>query len=515
MGDVQISDLCIGIISDIILTPHFFLSIELAFGENIRIFSIPYGERNEKEYRKQLLESDVIIVWLNLETEISDLWNISYSRAMTYQQIIDKIVSMCSMLHADLQMYKKAFVFWFLFEDYFDKRSVVLGCHYDTLVDKMNIKLSETIKNNVSFIDLKRLIAQIGITNAYDQIGKYRWNAPYSKVLVELAAREIYKQYLIEKGITKKCLVLDCDNVLWGGILSEDGIENIKLSRGGLGRPYQDFQRFVLSLYYHGVILTVCSKNDFSDVEAMFCGHSEMILKMEHIAFFKVNWGSKSDNIKQIAETLNIGLDSMVFIDDSSAEIEAINDLLPEVTAILYDRDTVYNKLSCFNIKCNIDSDNIKKRNDTFRTNQFREELKAKYENYDDYIASLDVKMDIHEALPIEFARIAEITQRTNKCTNGKRYTVADIKEHLENEECKLYALYVSDCFSDLGLVGSVEVSGNTLTLFSLSCRALGRNIEKTIFDFICSNHQIRGIEFQTTGKNEELKTFLQRYFSL
>lgn len=514
MGDLQTSDLNIGIISDIILAPYFFSSIELVFDENIRIFSIPYGEQNEKEHCKQLLKSDVIIVWLNFETEISDLWNISYSQAMTEQQMIDKIVSMCSRLYADLQMYKKAFVFWFLFEDCFNKLPVVAGCHYDMLVDKINIKLNETIKNTVSFIDLKRLIAQIGIANAYDPKGKYRWSAPYSQGLVEVAAREISKQYLIEKGITKKCLVLDCDNVLWGGILSEDGIENIKLGRSGLGRPYQDFQRFVLSLYYHGVILTVCSKNDFSDVKAMFCEHSEMILKMEHIAYFKVNWENKSNNIKQIAETLNIGLDSMVFIDDSSAEIEAIKALLPEVTTILFDRHTVYEKLSCFNIKCNININNIKKRNDTYRTNQFREELKAEYENYDEYIASLDIKLDIHEALPIEFARIAELTQRTNKCTNGKRYTVADIKEHLENDGCKLYVLYVSDRFSDLGLVGVVEVKDNTLTLFSLSCRALGRNIEKSIIDFICSNHQIRKLEFQPTGKNEELKTFLQRYFA-
>ena len=146
---------------------------------------------------------------------------------------------------------------------------------------------------------------------------------------MEAAVKEIQKQYFIEQGITKKCLVLDCDNVLWGGILSEDGIENIKLGGSGFGRTYQDFQRFVLSLYYHGVILAVCSKNDLPDVMNMFHEHSEMILKEEHIACFQVNWENKPDNIRRIAETLNIGLDSMVFLDDSPVEIEAVKSILP------------------------------------------------------------------------------------------------------------------------------------------------------------------------------------------
>lgn len=174
--------------------------------------------------------------------------------------------------------------------------------------------MSDTLKDNASFINLKRLITEIGVANAYNSKGKYCWNAPYSNALVEAAVKEIHKQYFIEKGITKKCLVLDCDNVLWGGILSEDGIENIKLGGSGFGRPYQDFQRFVLSLYYHGVILAVCSKNDLSDIMIMFREHSEMVLKEEHIAYSQVNWDNKPTNIKRIAETLNISLDSIVFL---------------------------------------------------------------------------------------------------------------------------------------------------------------------------------------------------------
>ena len=301
--------------------------------------------------------------------------------------------------------------------------------------------------------------------------------------------------------------------MLWGGILSEDGIENIKLSGSGFGRVYQDFQHFVLSLYYHGVILAVCSKNDLSDVLTMFRKHSEMVLKEAQIACFQVNWEDKPSNIKKIAEKFNIGLDSMVFVDDSPIEIEAVKALLPEVTTILFKRDMDYEQFACFNLKSNISIADIDKRNETYRTNVNREELKAKYTDYADYIKALEIKIDIHEAVPIEFSRISELTQRTNKCTNGRRYTVAGIKERITSATVKLYSVSVSDRFSDLGLVGVIEIEGDVLTLFSLSCRALGREIEKKMIEFISDKYQIKKVEFESTGKNESVKKLLSESF--
>lgn len=507
------SDLNISIISDIIFDPHFPPLMMSYFGKNARIYPIPYGEHNDDENRKRLENSDFVVVWLNLEASYLHACDALYLQPASDQRIIESIVTSCKKLYADISAYSNASTLWFLFEDYFEKLSVVTGYLYNALVDKINVELSDALKNDVSFIDLKRLIAEVGIASAYDPKGKYRWNAPYSKALVEIAVKEIQKQYHIEKGITKKCLVLDCDNVLWGGILSEDGIENIKLGGSGFGRSYQDFQRCVLSLYYHGVILAVCSKNDLLDVLTMFREHSEMILKDEHIACFQVNWENKPDNIKWIAETLNIGLDSMVFIDDSPVEVEAVKSMLPEVTAILYERDSVYDKLSCFNFKSNTNITDIKKRNETYKTNQSRETLKSQYENYSEYIEALEIKIDIHEALPIEYSRIAELTQRTNKCTNGTRYTVAEIKERAARGNVKLYSLSVSDRFSDLGLVGAFEVEEDTLTLFCLSCRALGREIESKLLEFIAAKHQLHKTTFSPTGKNKDIESIFAQTF--
>lgn len=503
----------ISVLSNVIFDPYFALSIKLHFGKTVKIHPIPYGEHNENEYKKQIAKSDLIIIWLNFEELLPDIWNFLYSCNTTEQNAIADIIGLCKKLYADISAYSNARILWFSFENCFFKLPIVSGYHYDTLIDKINIELNDALKDNVSCIDLKRIIAKIGAADACDSKSKYRWNAPYSKALIEDAVKEIKKQCLIEKGITKKCLVLDCDNVLWGGILSEDGIENLKLSRSGIGRVYQDFQRFILSLFYHGVILAVCSKNDLSDILTMFREHSEMVLKEEHISCFQVNWDNKPDNIKRIANTLNIGLGSMVFVDDSPIEIETVKAMLPEVTTILYDRDTVYEQFTCFNLKSNVSIADIEKRNETYRTNHSREALKSQYESYSNYIKALEIKIDIHEAIPIEFSRISELTQRTNKCTNGIRYTVTEIKEHIASGDVRLYSISVSDRFSDLGLVGALEVDGDTLTLFSLSCRALGREIESKLLDFITDNHRIKSIKYHSTGKNEDIKMLLLEAF--
>ena len=497
----------IAVVSNIIFEPYFVSLTKRLFGENTVVLPIPFGEHTEEEYQTQLASADLVIVWLYLENMFPGLY---FNAA---KQNLDEAIVLYKKLYADLTSISQAKILWLLFENYELPLSATVGHVYHDFVDKLNLALKDTLGDQVLFIDLKHLIAEIGISNAYDSKSKYRWNAPYSKILIEAAVKEIHKQYLIINDKTPKCLVLDCDNVLWGGILSEDGIENLKLSGSGLGRVYQDFQRFVLSLYYHGVILAVCSKNDLSDVSTMFRGHSEMVLKEEQIACFQVNWEDKPSNIQKIAEKLNIGLDSMVFVDDSPIEIEAVKVMLPEITPILFQRDMEYELFSCFNLKSNVSIADVDKRNETYRTDGFREELKAKHTDYADYIAALEIKMDIHEALPIEYSRISELTQRTNKCTNGRRYTVTEIKKRITSKAVKLYSVYVSDRFSDLGLVGAVEVEGNTLTLFSLSCRALGREIEGKMIEFILEKCQVKKIEFKSTGKNEAIKTLLSESF--
>lgn len=503
------------LVSNIVYEPYLrtYMSKEFSISAfDIQLAYVPYEKLAEKQ--DELQEAKVIVACINFDELYPNVLTDIASKKISPDDITKDSTKRSQELYSLLKECSNAKVLWFGFEDYYLNHTIACGTvlGVNGLVDRINQTISEMLTDDV-YIDLKRLIAEFGILNSYSIKGKCRWNAPYSKELMALMADEVFKQYLIHIGKTKKCIVLDCDNVLWGGILSEDGIEGIHLGSSGLGREYQDFQRFLLNLYYHGVILTVCSKNDKDDVMRVFREHSGMLLREEHIACFEVNWNDKPTNIKAIATELNIGTDGMVFVDDSIFEIEAVKSVLQDITVIQYDRELMYDKFSCFNLKSEVNLHDVKQRIETYRTNRSRRELKVQCDSYDEYAKSLDSKVDIHEILPTEYSRVAELTQRTNKCTNGKRYTVSEIKERVTVPEVHFYSVTVSDRFSDLGIVGALEVENYELKLFSLSCRALGRRVENEMLSYVADRYELKSIAFKLTEKNELLLELTQKTF--
>ena len=503
----------ITLLTNICFEPYWRTFVKERFSclsNDIQIDSILY--EGYQDNIKDINFSDLIVVHLNFEMFYVDLLNEISSGKVTYEAIKNDCIDKCRNIYSYIKSHSKAPVIWLGFEDYYSIQRNNYGAllSFEGVVDELNLALNDMLKED-TFIDFKRLIASVGIGNAYDVKGKYRWNAPYSKELISLMADEIYKQYLISIGNTKKCLVLDCDNVLWGGILSEDGIEGINIGDSGVGRPFQDFQRYLLDLYYHGVILAVCSKNDEADVVRVFREHTGMLLKEEHIARFTCNWNNKSDNIMDISESLNIGLDSIVFVDDSAFEIESVKTMLPEVTTILYQRDSVYDGLSCFNLKHRTDIQAVRARTSTYKTNILRSELHKNSSSYEDYISSLEMIVDIHKTTECELARVSELTQRTNKCTNGTRYTIDQIKAKISLVDYELYTVCLSDKFSNLGVVGIIGIKGCTIDLFSLSCRALGRRVEENMIKFALERKANR-VCFFHTSKNEKIGTLFEVY---
>lgn len=492
------------LISNIAFEPYWNECIKDSLSSITHNIKFEYVEYDEfRHYASNIESAEIVVVCLDINVLYPNLSVDFISGKLTCKNIENDCIRKCAELYSTIKTHTDALIVWFGFDDYSCLQSNICGTiqAFNGLVDKLNLTLRNML-NGVSFIDFKRLIATVGITQAYNLKGKYRWNAPYSKELISMMAEEVRKQYYIASGITKKCIVLDCDNVLWGGILSEDGIEGIQVSDSGLGRPFRDFQQHLLYLYYHGVILTICSKNDESDVLKVFREHSGMLLREEHIAVFQCSWDNKPNGIVKISEVLNIGLDSMVFIDDTDFEIEAVKSILPEVTIIKYNRNTIYEQLSCFNLKSNININVIRERNATYKTNAFRNELKLACSSFDEYIQSLDMHIDIHLSLPSELCRISELTLRTNRCTNGKRYTLEQLKTIIRDDSYILYTVCVSDRFSNLGIVGAVGIRENILDLFSLSCRALGRGIEDKIIELICKMGAFK-VDYKSTGKNE------------
>ena len=286
------------------------------------------------------------------------------------------------------------------------------------------------------------------------------------------------------------------------------------MSETGIGRKYQEIQNLLVSLYYNGVTIAICSKNDLEDVLNVFQNHSSMILKTNYVSLFKVNWEPKDKNIYDISKELNIGLDSIVFVDDSPYEIELVKQSLPKVTSILYDKDFNFHKLHLlFNLKRVHDFREIEKRTNTYRTNHLRISLERTCTTHQDYIKKLNIHVDIHNAFDSELCRISELTQRTNKFTNGKRYTVDELKENKSRSEQKLFSVFVSDRFSDLGLVGTFEIYSDCLTLFALSCRSLGREVEHQMALFITNNFNLKRIIISNTQKNMDIFNFFKESF--
>lgn len=499
------------VVSD--FTVEHFLDDELQgkFEENdicLETYYIQYNVLNGEGFEK-IKEYDLVIIWLNLS---------DYSGNIEKE---DAIFHELNLFYNKLKMDCDIPVIWIGFDSYEEDLSILYGnvVSESNIKYNLNYKLARALEVGDVLINLEKIISKVGLTKAYNLKYKYSWSCVYNKNVFSEMALEILKQYKIMNRDTPKCVVLDCDNVLWGGVLSEEGIENIKLGNIGVGRIYQDFQRIILQLYNHGVILSIVSKNDFEDVKSVFDTHSAMILKLNHFACIKVNWENKVDNILQIANELNISLNSMIFIDDSIFETNLVKEMLPEVKTILFHKMTIFNDLNCFNLMREVGTCSVEYRNETYKTDKERDKLLSLSKSYEEYIDSLEMKIEVRIANESDYNRASELSLRTNKRTNGTRYTVEKLKERLRDPLYRLYITKVADRFCDLGIVGVVGVYGKEeaaeLDLCCLSCRALGRNIEHVMLNEMDKKYKIKKIKTLNTKKNDDFLLFLKDRYTL
>lgn len=460
-------------------------------------------------------QTDLLILWLNFE----QLFPILFDKLMIGKINIDIEVNdsilYIDMLYNRLKIYNIN-ILPISFEQLFMQNLIPKNAYEgNIIINQLNLALKDNYKK---IIDINFFIASIGIEKSYNMRNKYHWNSPYSELLCTNMANEIGKYILVKQQSKIKCIILDCDNVLWSGILNEDGIDKIQLSSTGMGKFYKDFQRQILIYYYSGIILAICSKNSYDDIKNVFECHNDMLLRKNHIAYFAVNWENKVDNIRKICSSLCINLENVLFIDDSYHEIKNVNYTLPDVKTIQFHRSTIYKELVNVNFYANYDENNVLLRQLTYKTNYKRDKLRIKFNSNDDFIKALNIKVKINIAKSSELSRINELSQRTNRCTNGKRYTIEKLYELMNSKQYVLKTVYVSDCYSDLGLVGVFGVLFHEyqyfLDLFSLSCRAIGRKIEEDmISDIIKSHKKIDVITFSRTKYNDDILTMLKNSF--
>jgi FkbH-like protein len=395
-------------------------------------------------------------------------------------------------------------------------------------IRKLNLDLVE-ISNNfngVYFLDIDLVLARAGGINAFDYRFWYLQKNPYSRNALAEISKEYVAFILSMRGKPKKCLVVDLDDTLWGGIIGEDGFDGIKLGNSYPGSAFVDFQHSILNLYKRGIFICICSKNNEADVLDVIRNHPDMVLRESNFSIIKVNWISKSKNIKEIAKELNISLDSIVFIDDSPFEINLIQTELPEVTSILLDRNNpseyplFFESLGLFNAISFSEEDRA--RSKMYLQEVKRKSIQVEYENLDEYLKSLKMKVTFFENDHFTTSRIFQLSQRTNQFNvTTIRYSEEDIKEFINDSNIDVIAIKLEDKLGDLGVIGAVILKYSKKILFidslMISCRALGRNLENAIMKYIYDCARKRSIKFMAaelrfTNKNSQVHSFYESY---
>ena len=393
-------------------------------------------------------------------------------------------------------------------------------CHFNDMLELLSINNSKLF-----IFDMNLFCSRIGYEFVYDQKMSYLGDMKISPSgLVKLSSK--YMGYIIPlMSITKKCIVLDLDNTLWGGIVGEEGIENIKLGPEKEGKPFMDFQKRLLELFERGVILAINSKNNYEDAIEVIKNHKYMILKEHHFASMKINWQDKITNIKEIAKELDIGLDSLVFIDDDKTNREFVREFLPEVLVLDIPEDhcfypSIIENLVVFNL-FNITDDDLN-RGRMYADQNKREQFKVEITDVESFLKQLKIKVNIIKVGKMTIPRVAQLTQKTNQFNlTTKRYQEENIQNFLESGDYVIKCINVNDRFGDYGITGVIIVRKHddegywNIDTFLLSCRILGKNIEFSLMQNLIDDAKKAGIKkihgkFVSTKKNKPAENFLE-----
>lgn len=377
--------------------------------------------------------------------------------------------------------------------------------------------------NGVYPVDYEGIVFRHGALNWHDKRMGYYAQAPIEKGMYLPLAREFAKILRILSGGTKKCIVVDLDNTLWGGILGEDGQNGIKLGTTYPGNAFKAFQRELLVLHDRGILLAIASKNNMADVEQVFADHAHMVLSLEHFVSKQIHWGPKSESLRTIAETLNIGLDHVVFVDDNPVECEEVASALPMVEVINFPKKVEHYQHALyaggyFDVLETSAED--QKRAALYKQRAQAEELRSSARSIEDFYSNLDMIIRFEAMNGANVKRIAQLTQKTNQFNaTTRRYSVSDLEEFDAQGNYGIYAVSVEDKFGDNGIVGVIitrETPDNVLLdTFLLSCRVIGRTVEAAMLAFVCrrmeSGPNVLKGEIIPTPKNVPVRSLYEQ----
>jgi FkbH-like protein len=366
------------------------------------------------------------------------------------------------------------------------------GVHAGSLrriIDGVNVGIAESVRGSTDVVlDIAHLASTVGLD---DWHSPREWNVakiPFSSAFIALYAEHASRIMGALRGKSRRCLILDLDNTLWGGVIGDDGLEHIQIGQGDpTGEAYLSVQQMALDLRARGIVLAVCSKNEDEIARTPFRKHPEMLLKENHIAVFQANWKDKATNIKAIAEELSLGLDAFVFLDDNPVERLLIRQMLPEVAVpelpedpALYSRTLAaagYFETVAF-------SEDDLRRADFYQDNARRVSLEKQAGDLESYLASLRMEITFQSFDKTGRARIAQLINKSNQFNlTTKRYTEAQVAAMQQDPEYFTLQVRLSDTFGDNGMISVIICRRKTETEWEIdtwlmSCRVLGRRVE-------------------------------------
>ena len=373
-----------------------------------------------------------------------------------------------------------------------------------SLISCMNDALAAAARRvaDVHVVDYAALVNRHGALNWYDERMRLYARAPIAGAMQGHLADEYVKFIRALAGGAKKCLVLDLDNTLWGGIVGEDGVDAIRLGATYPGSAFVQFQRLVQDLARRGVILALASKNNPADVDEVFARHPSMVLRKDDFAAMEIGWNPKSESLRRIAARLAIGLEHMVFVDDNPVECEEVRRALPQVHVIALPAQPeryvrALQREGLFDTAAISDED--RRRGELYRQRAEAESARASAGSLEGFYRDLAMEISVAPIARPSLPRAAQLTQKTNQFNvTTRRYTETEIGERLRDPSWVGFTVAVKDRFGDNGIVGVAlaRVEGRTLAIDTLlmSCRIIGRTVETAMLAHLCDEAISRGL---------------------
>ncbi len=390
--------------------------------------------------------------------------------------------------------------------------------HHDAFFKQMENVLAAIDSNNLTVVKSAELLTRYPVAEFYDAQGDKEGHVPYTPAFFTALGTLISRKLYTLKQKPYKVIVLDCDNTLWQGVCGEEGAHGIEISP-----PFQALQKFVLEQQAAGVLLCLCSKNVEEDVFAVFDQRDDMLIKREHLVSWRINWQPKSENIKSLAQELQLGLDSFIFIDDNSVECAVVKAHCPEVLTLQVPEDisTIPNFLRHIwafdRLKVTTED---QQRTVFYQQDAQRKQLREQAMTLEDFLKSLEIQIHISEMQPDQIARVSQMTQRTNQFNATTiRRTEHEIQQLTQSDVYTCLVVEVKDRFGDYGLVGLIifTIADDTLKVdtFLVSCRVLGRGVEHNMLAKLGEIAHQQGLTgvivgYRQTSKNKPIRDFLE-----